>query len=102
MAEHALGVVIGKQDRTGYFNFIMSVTKDCDCLPVRQKAVIEDIGILAGKDPVALDAASLDLIQKHTGNPLSESTYPQFDPWIQIRHGESIGLGTTGCRLIEL
>jgi len=102
MAEHALGVVIGKQDRTGYFNFIMSVTKDCDCLPMRQKAVIEDVGILAGKDPVALDAASLDLIQKHAGNPLSESTYPQFDPWIQIRHGESIGLGTIGYRLNEL
>jgi len=102
MAEHALGVVIGKQNRTGYYNFILSVTKDCDCLPVRQKPVIQDIGILAGKDPVALDAASLDLIRKHAGKPLSDSAYPQFDPWVQIRHGESIGLGTSEYRLIEL
>jgi uncharacterized Fe-S center protein len=102
MAEHALGVVIGKKDRMGYYNFIMSVTKDCDCLPMRQKPVIKDIGILAGKDPVALDAASLDLIQKHTGKPLSDAAYPQFDPWIQIRHGESIGLGTSEYRLIEI
>ena len=102
MAEHALGVVIGKQNRTGYYNFIMSVTRDCDCMPGRQKPVIRDIGILAGKDPVALDAASLDLIRKHTGKPLSDAAYPQFDPWIQIRHGESVGLGTSEYRLIEL
>jgi uncharacterized Fe-S center protein len=100
MAEHAMGVVIGKQNRTGYFNFIMSVTKDCDCMPVRQKPVIPDLGILAGKDPVALDAASLDLIRKHTGKSLSESAYAQFDPWIQISHGESIGLGSADYELI--
>jgi len=101
MAEHALGAVAGKQGRTGYFNFVLSVTRDCDCLPVRQKPVIQDIGILAGKDPVALDAASLDLIQKHTGKSLSEAAYPQFDPWVQIRHGEAIGLGTAEYSLIE-
>jgi uncharacterized protein len=102
MAEHALGVVTGKQNRTGFLNFIMSVTKECDCMPVRQKPVIRDVGILAGKDPVALDAASLDLIQKHAGKSLSEAAYPQFDPRIQIRHGEAVGLGTAEYELIEI
>jgi uncharacterized protein len=101
MAEHALGAVSGKQDRAGYLNFILSVTRDCDCMPVRQKPVIRDIGIIAGKDPVALDAASLDLVLKHSGKPLAEASYPQFDPWIQIRHGEAIGLGTPEYRLVE-
>jgi uncharacterized protein len=102
MAEHALGAVNGKQDRIGCLNFLLAVTKDCDCMPVRQKPVIFDIGIIAGKDPVALDAASLDLVLKHSGKPLSDAAYPQFDPWIQIRHGEAIGLGTSEYRLIEL
>jgi uncharacterized Fe-S center protein len=102
MVEHALGTVVGKQDRIGCFNFLVSMTKDCDCLPARQKPILPDLGILAGKDPVALDAASLDLIKKRTGKTLTDCSYPQFDPWIQIRHGEAIGLGTSDYDLIEL
>lgn len=93
MAEHALGVIIGKNERVGYFNFLLSVTKDCDCINFPQKPLFPDIGILASIDPVAIDAASLDLIQERTGKSLTEWAYPHIDPWIQIRHGEAIGLG---------
>jgi uncharacterized Fe-S center protein len=102
MAEHALGVVVGREEKAGYMNFLMSVTKDCDCFNIKQKPIFPDIGILAGKDPVAIDAASLNLIQQRTGKSLNDATYPNVDPWIQVRHGEDIGLGTIEYKLIEV
>jgi len=102
MAEHALGVVIGKNGKVGYMNFLISVTKDCDCFDVRQKPAIPDIGILASKDPVAIDAASLDLIREKTGKRLADVSYPRVDPWVQIRHGEEIGLGSAEYALVEV
>jgi len=102
MAEHALGVTVEKRGKIGFINFIVSVTKDCDCLGKKQKPIIDDIGVLASTDPVAIDAASLDLIKEAAGRPLSELTYPNIDPWTQIRHGEKIGLGEQHYRLIEI
>jgi uncharacterized Fe-S center protein len=102
MAEHALGVVIGRQDRAIYVNFILSVTKDCDCMSFKQKPILPDIGIAAGTDPVALDAASLDLILERSGKELTDLSYPGFDGRAQIRHGADIGLGSMEYERIEI
>jgi uncharacterized Fe-S center protein len=37
------------------------MTKDCDCLDIKQKPIVADVGVLAGSDPVAIDQAVLDL-----------------------------------------
>lgn len=102
MAEHALGAVINKKGKAGFINFLMSVTKDCDCFGVKQTCIIDDIGILAGKDPVAVDAAALDLIEKMCGRTLTDLSYPGLDARIQIRHGVSIGLGNDHYTLEEI
>jgi len=102
ITEHALGVVVGKAGKVGCMNFLTSVTKDCDCFDVRQKPIIPDIGILASMDPVAIDAASLDLIYQKTGKKLRDVSYPKIDPWVQIRHGEEIGLGSAEYDLHEI
>ena len=102
MAEHALGVVINKNGRIGYMNFLISITKDCDCLAETQQPVLPDIGILASMDPVAIDAASLDFIVQKTGQKLADVSYPKIDPWIQIRHGENIGLGKSKYEIVEM
>jgi uncharacterized Fe-S center protein len=61
VAEHALGVVKGKEGRVAFFNFVMSVTKDCDCFDrADMPRIVEDIGILASTDPVAVDKAAID------------------------------------------
>jgi uncharacterized protein len=101
MVEHALGVVIGRQDRALYVNFILAVTKDCDCMTFRQEPILPDIGIVAGADPVALDAASLDLIRTKSGRELTDLSYPGFDARAQIRHGAEIGLGNAEYDLVE-
>ncbi len=102
MAEHALGAVKNKMNKTCYLNFLTNITKDCDCLNKAQKPIVEDIGILASKDPVAIDKASLDLIEKKVGQSLVEISYPTLNPMIQIEHAAKIGLGNLNYRLNKI
>ena len=47
-----------------YINFAMNITRGCDCEPRRMKPLIQDIGVLASIDPVAIDKACFDLAMK--------------------------------------
>ncbi len=102
VAEHALGAARSKEGKIGYFNFVINVTKDCDCLGRRQVPVVPDVGVLASYDPVAIDAAALDLIRSVAGAELFKFSYPRLDGREQLRHGEKIGLGTMDYELVEV
>ncbi|MBN1351233.1 DUF362 domain-containing protein [candidate division KSB1 bacterium] len=102
VAEHAYGAVIDKPNKVGYLNFITAVTKNCDCISSTQNPIIPDIGVIASKDPVAIDAASLKLIHLKTGKKLSQMSFPHLDYSIQLRHAEKIGLGKTNFEIIEI
>ena len=100
-AEHALGAVFQRRDKSAFFNFVTDITKDCDCLEKKQHPVMDDIGVLASTDPVAIDKAALDLVAQR-GTPLHEYGYPHLDPLVQLRHGEEIGLGSMEYELVEV
>ena len=104
MAEHAFGALKGKEDRAVFFNFLLSVTKDCDCFSTpRMPKIVKDIGILASTDAVAVDAAALDLVENNTGRTLGALIRnKQLDPRCQIRHAESMGLGSSTYELVEI
>jgi uncharacterized Fe-S center protein len=115
MVEYALGAVIGKPGRVGYFNFLMSITPDCDCVPWSDAPLVPDIGILASTDPVALDKASCDLVNSQPGFTLSRlkrnhdpgqdkftGTWANTRGEIQLSYAESIGLGSTGYTLVKI
>ena len=101
MVEHAYGVFCEKKGSLAFMNFLVNMTKDCDCMKSKEK-FIKDIGILASFDPVALDTATLDLTRKHNKDNLSKLAYPNVDPMIQIHHAEKLGMGTSGFRLVEI
>lgn len=104
IAEHALGILKGKQNKAAFFNFLISVTKDCDCFgsPNMHK-IIDDIGIVASTDPVAVDKATEDLVEGRTGEKLTAVLEnDKLDPRCQIEHAERIGLGTAKYELIEV
>ncbi len=67
MVEYAYGAVKEKKGKVGYMNFLIRITPDCDCFPFSDAPIVPDIGILASKDPVAIDAASFDLVNQQTG-----------------------------------
>jgi uncharacterized Fe-S center protein len=64
MVEYTLGVLKTKQGKTLFINFITNVSPDCDCFPMADAPIVRDIGILASTDPVAIDQASVDLVNK--------------------------------------
>ena len=67
MAEYALGAMKGKEGKVGFMNFLINITPDCDCVPWSDAPIVPDIGIVASTDPVAIDAASFDLVNRQMG-----------------------------------
>jgi uncharacterized Fe-S center protein len=45
-----------------HFNFALEIQPECDCMPTADTPVVQDQGILASKDIVAVEQATLDLI----------------------------------------
>lgn len=67
MAEYVLGALQNKSGKAGFMHFLLNITPDCDCLPWSDADFVPYIGILASKDPVALDHASYDLVNLQLG-----------------------------------
>ena len=82
-------------------NFLLKITKDCDCMAKDEPAIVEDIGILGSLDPVAIDQASVDLVLERSGKDILKEGY-DVDWSVQLQHGVEIGLGSRDYELIEL
>lgn len=83
-----------------YFNEVKRIANSCDCDSTADKIICPDIGYLVSDDPVAIDKASLDLI-----NDVKEDIFIKVNhvsPLKQIKFGEEIGLGSSTYQLIEL
>lgn len=102
MTEYAYGVVKGREKRICYINFLLNITPDCDCAAWSDMPIVEEIGILASHDPVALDQACYDLVNKAPALDPSlanapdkfKARWPHTRGDIQLSYGEEIGLGT--------
>jgi uncharacterized Fe-S center protein len=104
IAEHALGVLKGKENRCAFFNFVISVTGDCDCFDKKDmRKIVDDIGIFASTDPVAVDKASIDLVEKRAGKSIAKLLGKKdLEPRFQIEHAERLGLGSSDYQLIKI
>lgn len=106
MVDYTKAVLTGKEKKSFFVNFLTNVSPACDCYPHADAPMTADIGILASTDPIAIDQASVDLVQAQPGNPLSclgetcsagcdkfRDVYPNIDWTIQLDYGQSLGLG---------
>ncbi|MDH7512186.1 MAG: DUF362 domain-containing protein [Clostridiales bacterium] len=100
MVEYAYAVWDKFREKAGFVNFLLKITKDCDCMAKDQPEMVGDIGILASTDPVALDKASADLIIERSRKDVFRKSY-DIDWSVQLRHGARIGLGSLDYELIE-
>ncbi len=100
MAEYAYGVLLGK--KRGFLNFLLKITKDCDCMAKDDPPITPDIGILASSDPVAIDRATIELLIKYAKCDRLKTGYPNIDWSIQLDYGERIGLGNLDYELITV
>lgn len=102
MAEYARAVHSLFPGRIAFVNFALRITKDCDCMATGQRPIVEDVGILASTDPVAIDKASIDLVLERAGHDVFRKKGYDLDWSAQLRHGEKIGLGRTTYDLVKL
>ncbi len=71
MCEYAYAVNQYFNDKAYYFNFGININPDCDCWPANEVPIVHDIGILASNNPLALDKATINLVNKAKPNPAS-------------------------------
>lgn len=115
MIEYLYGLLQNKKGKAVFLSFITQVTPGCDCYPCSDTPIVRDIGILASTDPIAIDQASVDLVQQAEGNRDSvlphnfapgedkfRALYPKTDWSIQLRYGEELGLGSRAYQLIRI
>ncbi len=114
IVEYVYGVLKDKKDRAGFTTFIMGVTPECDCAAWSDAPIIGDVGILASRDPVALEQACVDLVNQQQGMVNSKlgdnahqvdkfrALYPDIDWEVQLRYAEELGLGSRKYELITI
>ena len=111
-AEYAAAVLNGRP----HFHvcLLCDITPNCDCHGENDAAILPDIGILAGFDPVAIDVAACDLCNKA---PRLKNTWlddcPEGEDVFDDAHGNTrwrdtieyavkIGLGSDQYNLITM
>jgi uncharacterized Fe-S center protein len=115
MVEHAYGAVQNKKGKVLYLSFLTQISPACDCYGYSDAPIVNDIGILSSEDPVAIDQASVDLVNGEAGNRSSKlqknwnpgedkfrAVYPEVDWNIQLAYAEEIGMGTRKYELIKI
>lgn len=115
MAEYALGAVKNKKNKALYLNFLTNISPACDCYGHADRPFVPDIGILASQDPVAIDQASVDLVNAEQGffdtalkmnherqKDKFKGLYPEVDGEIQLAYAQSLGMGTRNYKLLRV
>jgi len=115
MVEYAAAALQNKKGKALFITFITDVSPLCDCYPFSDSPIVPNLGVLASTDPVAIDAAAVEMVNKAPINPMSRiagmalsegdkfrTLFPQIDWAHQLRYAERLGLGTTDFTMVEL
>ncbi|MHA1861472.1 MAG: DUF362 domain-containing protein [Candidatus Ranarchaeia archaeon] len=62
-----------KKGKVGFLNFLIDITPFCECAHAPDVPYVQDIGILASLDPVAIDSCGIELINSSPGLPNSKA-----------------------------
>ncbi len=102
MAEAAGAVKEHMGENIAYVNVMNRLSVDCDCDTHPAEPEMADIGILASTDPVAVDAACVDLVYAAPdGEALIRRMESLNGPHI-LDYAQSIGVGTKDYELVDL
>ncbi len=104
MADAASSVVDYFKDNILYINVMCNMSVDCDCCNVAEDPCMQDIGILASTDPVAIDQACIDLVI-NSDDPGKEHLLERINSrqgTHTIDAAANLGVGTKEYELIEI
>ncbi len=104
LGEAAVGPIKALSGRIGYINWIFNLTPGCDCFNFSAPVFSRDVGIVASCDPVALDMASIDLVDEkmhQDGKCGGVHGVWDIDPVIHLEYAERVGAGSREYELVE-
>ncbi len=114
IAEYTKAVVQGRP--CFYINMVIDVSPYCDCHAENDAAIVPDVGFFASFDPVALDMACADAVNRqpvisnsvlgdhqhiHEGDHFHKVS-PDTDWIVAIEHAEKLGLGIREYEIVEV
>lgn len=115
MMEYAAALLLSRPKPSLHVSFVTNVTPDCDCMGFSDACICPDVGILASLDPVAIDQASVDLINRaeplwpshlpkglKAGEDKFRAMRPHLPEHMGLDYAEKLGLGTRAYELVAL
>jgi uncharacterized Fe-S center protein len=73
-----------------YVSSLHNIAENCDCDPAPGGIICPDLGYLVGTDAAAIDAASLDLVDRAAPGAFQRCT--SVDPRAQVKHAVALGM----------
>ena len=105
MADAASAVHNYFKGHIAYINVMKNMSVDCDCCEIAEDPCMQDIGILASLDPVAIDQACINLVKAAKDDP----GQAHFLERVNSRHGEhtieaaaDLGFGSREYELVNI
>lgn len=105
MADATSSVVEFFHGNAVYINVMKNMSVDCDCCAVAEDPCMQDIGILASLDPVAIDQACLDLVYEAKEDPGRDHLLERIESRNGVHTVEAaadLGVGLREYELIEV
>ena len=102
IVEYNMGALKGKKDKCIFFNFLINMSPACDCWDFSDAPMLESIGILASRDIVAIEQASLDLMNEKAGKDVIGGIYTAMDWTEQLAYAEKMGLGSRKYEIVSI
>ena len=113
IAEYALAVI---KDRPNFhISLVVDVSPNCDCHAENDVPIVPNVGMFASFDPVALDMACADAVNRQpviAGSVLDElpklhkdhftNSHPETNWMSALDHAEKLGMGSKEYELIEI
>lgn len=118
IAEYTKAVVDGRP--CFHISLVLDVSPNCDCHAENDVPIVPNVGMFASFDPIALDQACADAVNRMPINPLSvmgdsdaaerhvhdtdhfHVSHPETNWQSALAHGEKLGLGTRQYTLIQI
>jgi len=114
IAEYAKAVMDGRP--CFHITIANAISPNCDCHAENDAPIVPDIGMFASFDPVALDQACIDAVNRQTRLPNTfiddygdqsladtfRAAHPDTDWRSTIEHARKLGLGTDEYELITV
>jgi len=115
MVDAVRAVLRNKRGKALHINYVMDIQPTCDCAPWSDLPIAPDIGILISDDIVAVEHASLKMVDEAPIVPGSvaeklglkpgDNKWLKIhgkDPYVQVEAAERAGLGSKQYEIVEV